>query len=263
MAISIGRLSGGNTPADGSDPRTFPAIWNATADTLEAGVIPTSLTSPSTGQLLQYNGTNWVNVGQAEAGAIPVFADSTARSSAIPSPSEGMITYLEDTDAVDKYDGSAFVPVGVAPAILQVVSTTKTDTFSTSSTSYVDVTGLSVTITPTSTTSKVLVSMNVSLSGNGAGVRNEITLLRNSTQIANASTKDYAHAALWSRSPDGNLYSTTALGDVQILDTPATTSAITYKPQVRVTTGVGYVNRAQDGDIYRGISYITVMEVAG
>ena len=38
MAISITRLSGGNTPADGSDPRTFPAIWNATATTLEANV---------------------------------------------------------------------------------------------------------------------------------------------------------------------------------------------------------------------------------
>lgn len=35
MAISITTLSGGNTPADGSDPRTFPAIWNATATALE------------------------------------------------------------------------------------------------------------------------------------------------------------------------------------------------------------------------------------
>jgi hypothetical protein len=35
MAISITNLSGGNTPADGSDPRTFPAIWNATATDLE------------------------------------------------------------------------------------------------------------------------------------------------------------------------------------------------------------------------------------
>ena len=38
----------------------------------------------------------------------------------------------------------------------QVVSTTKTDGFSTSSTSVTDVTGLSVSITPTSTSSKVL-----------------------------------------------------------------------------------------------------------
>jgi hypothetical protein len=36
MAISVTRLSGGTTPADGSDPRTFPTIWNGTADSLEA-----------------------------------------------------------------------------------------------------------------------------------------------------------------------------------------------------------------------------------
>ena len=64
MAIAITRLSGGNTPADGSDPRTFPAIWNATATALEAldlddltGVV---ITSPATGEVLKYNGTNWV-----------------------------------------------------------------------------------------------------------------------------------------------------------------------------------------------------------
>ena len=36
MAISLTRLSGGNTPADGSDPRTFPAIWNASATSIES-----------------------------------------------------------------------------------------------------------------------------------------------------------------------------------------------------------------------------------
>lgn len=31
----VTRLSGGLTPADGSDPRTFPTIWNATATEIE------------------------------------------------------------------------------------------------------------------------------------------------------------------------------------------------------------------------------------
>jgi hypothetical protein len=31
----VTRLSGGLTPANGSDPRTFPAIWNATAEDIE------------------------------------------------------------------------------------------------------------------------------------------------------------------------------------------------------------------------------------
>jgi hypothetical protein len=51
------------------------------------------------------------------------------------------------------------VPAARLPAgsVLQVVSTVKTDTFTTVSSSYVDVTGLSVSITPTSATSKILV----------------------------------------------------------------------------------------------------------
>lgn len=34
--MAVTRLSGGLTPANGSDPRTFPAIWNATATDIEA-----------------------------------------------------------------------------------------------------------------------------------------------------------------------------------------------------------------------------------
>ena len=49
---------------------------------------------------------------------------------------------------------------GALPAgsILQVVSVTKTDSFTTSSSSFVDITGLSATITPSSASSKILVS---------------------------------------------------------------------------------------------------------
>lgn len=64
MAISITRLSGGNTPADGSDPRTFPAIWNTTATALEAldldDLTGVTITSPATGEVLKFDGTNWV-----------------------------------------------------------------------------------------------------------------------------------------------------------------------------------------------------------
>jgi hypothetical protein len=41
-----------------------------------------------------------------------VFADSTARGSAIPSPSEGMLTYNLDTGSLELYDGSSFIGVG-------------------------------------------------------------------------------------------------------------------------------------------------------
>jgi hypothetical protein len=47
--MAITRLSGGVTPGDGADPRTFPAIWNATADVLDDAILPSG---GSAGQVL-------------------------------------------------------------------------------------------------------------------------------------------------------------------------------------------------------------------
>ena len=58
------------------------------------------------------------------------------------------LTKLNSASVIDR------LPVG---SVLQTLSTTKTDTFISSSTSYTDVTGLSLAITPSSTSSKILV----------------------------------------------------------------------------------------------------------
>jgi len=42
--------------------------------------------------------------------AIMVFADATARDSAIAAPSEGMFVFLTGTDALQYYDGAAWTP---------------------------------------------------------------------------------------------------------------------------------------------------------
>jgi hypothetical protein len=53
-----------------------------------------------------------------------VFDDATARGSAIPSPSEGMLTYNKDTSGLELYDGSAFGPVGSDAALIHINTTT-------------------------------------------------------------------------------------------------------------------------------------------
>jgi hypothetical protein len=63
--------------------------------------------------------------------SVMVFDNSAARTSAIPSPSEGMVTYLKDTNSLDKFDGTNFVPVDTA-GLIAVKSVLKTDTFSAS-----------------------------------------------------------------------------------------------------------------------------------
>ena len=46
--------------------------------------------------------------------SIMTFADSAARSSALPSPTEGMVTYLADTNTFQFYDGSSYLPFTTA-----------------------------------------------------------------------------------------------------------------------------------------------------
>ena len=150
--------------------------------------------------------------------------------------------------------------------ILQVVSTAKSDTFTTSSTSFTDVTGLSVTITPSSATSKIFVL--VMLTGQGAtGVASlQGRLMRNSTAIAIGDA-----AGSRARVSVGNLdggASTNVTTPIMFLDSPATTASTTYKIQIlcNQTPNTVFVNRSSsDTDSVqfgRGISTITVMEVS-
>jgi hypothetical protein len=159
--------------------------------------------------------------------------------------------------------GSAFAPVG---SILQVVSTAKTDTFSTSSTSFTDVTGLSVSITPKFSSSKILVMASVSGCGTTGVTSAFFRLMRDSTAI------------FVSTDPGSRVASSAAIGSeplygsqsIKFLDSTSSTSAITYKIQGQCQGGASstvYVNRGYadtNSNVFtRTASSITVMEVAG
>ena len=155
-----------------------------------------------------------------------------------------------------------------AGAVLQVIQTVKTDTFSTASTSFVDVTGLSVSITPTSTTSKILVLMDVKL-GSAVNVTGYLKIVRDSTSIYIGDTDGSAQRATYGNSDDpSNQWPYQAVGN--FLDSPATTSSVTYKVQLLSepveNTGTVYINRSGEGGTsasgVRTASSITVMEIA-
>ena len=153
--------------------------------------------------------------------------------------------------------------------VLQVVSTTKTDTFSTTSTSYVDITGMSVTITPTSASSKILVLVNmVGGSGPTATALCTFRMVRGATAVGvGASAAGYTQASVGGiRSPD-DANSSWAV-NCSVLDAPATTSATTYKVQGFIESNTLRINTTGNDSAnlnfsYRGASTITVMEVAG
>ena len=142
--------------------------------------------------------------------------------------------------------------------VIQVVSTTKTDTFSMTGATFVDITGLSATITPTSATSKIFVIVNFGVSSSGTSGLNTYNLVRGSTNISQPAT---------SPAFTGTMIGYLDLGDnilpvgFNFLDSPATTSATTYKVQMKANTGTQYINRRAAGDSVF-TSTITVMEIA-
>ena len=157
--------------------------------------------------------------------------------------------------------------------VIQVVSATKTDTFSTTSTSYVDVTGLSVSITPTSSSSKILITYTINVGFDlyrGVAVQ----LVRDSTAICIGDTAGSRNRAsnFTGQDPEGT-YATRNIICLNnnFLDSPATTSATTYKLQmgaINETDGTTvYVNRTgadtNEAGMSRVTSTITVMEIAG
>ena len=158
--------------------------------------------------------------------------------------------------------------------ILQVISTTKTDSFSTNSNSYVDITGLSATITPQSGT-KCYITYHVVVGGVSGGWSMGIQLLRGSTAIGNG---DQYNANNFYLSRGGTLtdqsgYIMGGNMDYGFLDTHGAngSTAITYKLQMLSgypQQPTFYINRSGSGSgnytyapNYTG-STITVMEVA-
>ena len=154
--------------------------------------------------------------------------------------------------------------------ILQIVQTFKTDAFTTTSSSLVDVTGMSATITPTSTSSKILVQVHIGISGGAQYSYAHYVLLRGSTQIGigtgatGSNQTNISFATNWNTP---NEYIGHA-ASFQFLDSPSTTSATTYKLQVKsgYASKALYVNRvnASYDEAYNAktASTFTVMEVA-
>jgi hypothetical protein len=156
--------------------------------------------------------------------------------------------------------------------ILQVVSTTKTDTFTASLAqgAFTSVTGLSAVITPSDTSSKVLVFVTVSGSNTTSDFAHlALRVLRGATEIGSgdaASTRSTVMSAQrFNYAEAGNIVNATG----SYVDSPVTTSATTYSVSIgslQSGTHTVAVNRsANDTDsasFARSSSTITLMEVS-
>ena len=155
-----------------------------------------------------------------------------------------------------------------AGKILQVVQTTKTDVQTINSQTFVEIAALNLTITPAATTSKVLLMASPCISMYG---HTEVKLSKTIGGSASDLIKgDYVSAnrqrAHW-RAQYGNNW-LSHMPAMQYLDSPSTTSEITYKILVATpyhSAYYVYINRTQgDGDYTyagTGASTFTAMEV--
>ncbi len=154
--------------------------------------------------------------------------------------------------ALPAIDGSALTGIS-GGKVLQVVSTTSTTVVSTTSTSYVDVTDLTLSITPSSATSKILVIASVNYSSSSTSDNALFRLMRDAVSIGNGASGICF----------GGRMGTTAgvqTGSINHLDSPATTSATTYKFQFKSGANTARVNeRGDTGFDYS--SHITLMEI--
>ena len=168
-------------------------------------------------------------------------------------------------------DGTILTSNSATGKILQIQSTVLTGVVSTTSSSYTDISGFSVNITPSATSSKILVQVAMRVSG--IDEEAYLQMIRSvggtDTAIGNGTGGNHAsftQLVCWSA---GNGYYDYHDVPFLILDSPNTTSAITYKLQWRrqqsSTLYIGRTGYSTTASSYSGSSSntIMVMEVAG
>ena len=154
--------------------------------------------------------------------------------------------------------------------ILQVQQTLKVDVYSMHDNQFEDITGMTATITPSSSSNKILVKIHLNYGGESNGYY-VFKLFRGTTHIGVSTSVSLSNQI------NGTFVGTTGYQDksqykcdtaaYEILDTPSTTSATTYKIQVySYADRYFYLNRPYNNDnndyIFGGTSTITLMEVA-
>lgn len=155
---------------------------------------------------------------------------------------------------------------GDGGGIIQTVYNFSNTTDSTNSTTYVDVSGMSATITPQSSSSKILVVFVVGNAGSSTSGRPHIyQILRGATPIGLGQNL-YGGQSTFTGATGETTYMNGGWS-YTILDTPATTSATTYKLQWKTFSNTAYINRGGSTSTgswnSTGGSGIILMEVSG
>ena len=143
----------------------------------------------------------------------------------------------------------------------QVVNGVLTTTFSSSSTSFVD-TGLTLAITPSSTNSKILIQVHLNDTSKSDSSIVGFRILRDSTVVTKNTTSGMgATNEVFNSFGGSGQNRDSSSGNLTFLDSPSSTSELTYKVQLINNSGTGYLNRWGVNNDSSGVSTITAMEI--
>jgi hypothetical protein len=128
-------------------------------------------------------------------------------------------------------EATAGAGVAIPGHVIQVIQSTHSTEASTTSTTFAS-TGLAASITPTSSTSKILVLLSMGSSGvnnTAAEARGYFRLMRDASELYRMDVRsyDYGNSGSISFVAHGQSY----------LDSPSTTSSVTYTLEQRASTG--------------------------
>ena len=172
-------------------------------------------------------------------------------------------------DQLLKTNGSgtlSFADVG-GGKILQVVSVRKNDSFSRSSNSYAVVTGLTADITPSATTSKILIIVTAPYSGTNGSAN--ATLFKDGVNYIDAAKDSGLGLRVGcfhqTGNPESGANELMQPNTYTIVDSPNSTSSITYDVRAKASGGTIRINNNNNPDNgnYRpcSVSTITLMEI--
>jgi len=214
---------------------------------------------------LRLNGSN---SGFSEITAPATAGDNTLT---LPAGNGSANQFLKNSGTAGTLEFAALagsnMPTG---SILQVAQTVKTDKFSNTADGFNDVTGLTVSITPSSSSNKILVMCYVNFGTASDDIRLAARIVReeggSDSIISQGDAEGNRQRAMWIGRP-GNFNGAQLHVPIQILDSPSSTNALTYKFQTgRIDGGTLVVNDGRADANFtshaRPISTITVMEVA-
>ena len=202
-------------------------------------------------------------------------ADGTLKVGTITTSSgSGTITLGQSGETISVPSGVTMSGMG---KVLQVIQTVKTDIFTRSaSTSFADITDVSVSITPSSTSSKILLMFDADVGSSRTDGSPTFIYFKLTKAVGGGSASDVTGALGDSRGSSirawcnaGSRFGgasdiTAEHTHAQYLDSPSTTSALVYQVQVRSTDGtatIGGSESTSDSNRVSTPTILTAMEI--